>query len=33
MGDEGWELVAVQQGRQTLQLLYVFKRPKPGQAG
>ena len=28
MGDDGWELVTVQQGRQTHQLLYVFKRPK-----
>ena len=28
MGDDGWELVAFQQGLQTMQLLYVFKRPK-----
>jgi hypothetical protein len=29
MGDDGWELTAMQQGLQTMQLLYVFKRPKP----
>ena len=28
MGDDGWELVAFQQGLETKQLLYVFKRPK-----
>lgn len=31
MGDDGWELVAFQQGLQTMQLLYVFKRPKVAQ--
>lgn len=28
LGDEGWELVSLIQGRDTGQLLYVFKRPK-----
>lgn len=28
LGAEGWELVSIIQGAQTLQLLYVFKRPK-----
>jgi hypothetical protein len=28
LGREGWELVTVLQGQQTMQLLYVFKRPK-----
>ena len=27
LGAEGWELVTVLQGAQTMQLLYVFKRP------
>jgi hypothetical protein len=27
LGTEGWELVTVIQGRQTNQLLYIFKRP------
>ncbi|MEO9256702.1 MAG: hypothetical protein ABI305_14290 [Tepidiformaceae bacterium] len=27
LGSEGWELVSVLQGTQTMQLLYVFKRP------
>lgn len=27
LGAEGWELVSVLQGAQTMQLLYVFKRP------
>ncbi len=27
LGAEGWELVSVLQGVQTMQLLYVFKRP------
>ena len=29
LGAEGWELVSVIQGAQTLQILYVFKRPLP----
>ena len=28
MGGEGWELVTVLQGKETMQLLYVFKRPR-----
>lgn len=28
LGDDGWELVSILQGRDTGQLLYVFKRPK-----
>ncbi len=28
LGAEGWEMVSVLQGAQTMQLLYVFKRPK-----
>jgi len=28
LGGDGWELVTVLQGRDTGQLLYVFKRPK-----
>jgi hypothetical protein len=28
LGAQGWELVSVLQGRQTNQILYVFKRPK-----
>ena len=28
LGAEGWELVSVLQGAQTMQLLYVFKRPR-----
>lgn len=27
LGQDGWELVTVLQGAQTMQLLYVFKRP------
>jgi len=27
LGQDGWELVTVLQGVQTMQLLYVFKRP------
>lgn len=27
LGSQGWELVSVIQGQQTMQLLYVFKRP------
>jgi hypothetical protein len=27
LGGEGWELVSVLQGAQTMQLLYVLKRP------
>ena len=27
LGADGWELVTVLQGAQTMQLLYVFKRP------
>lgn len=27
LGQDGWELVTVLQGGQTMQLLYVFKRP------
>ncbi|MGE0702188.1 MAG: DUF4177 domain-containing protein [Hyphomicrobiaceae bacterium] len=29
LGSEGWELVSILQGRQTNQILYVFKRPLP----
>ncbi len=29
LGQDGWELVTVLQGAQTMQLLYVFKRPVP----
>ncbi|MCZ2110799.1 MAG: DUF4177 domain-containing protein [Dehalococcoidia bacterium] len=32
LGQEGWELVTVLQGAQTLQLLYIFKRPAGSQA-
>jgi len=28
LGDDGWELVSVLQGKDTGQFLYVFKRPK-----
>ncbi len=28
LGNDGWELVSVLQGKDTGQFLYVFKRPK-----
>ncbi len=28
LGDQGWELVSLIQGRDTGNILYVFKRPK-----
>jgi len=30
LGADGWELVSLLQGRDTGQILYVFKRPKQG---
>ena len=30
LGADGWELVSVLQGAQTMQILYVFKRPSDG---
>jgi hypothetical protein len=30
LGGEGWELVSMLQGKETGQLLYVFKRPRAG---
>lgn len=29
LGEQGWELVSFVQGRDTGQILYVFKRPRP----
>ena len=28
LGDQGWELISFLQGKDTGQILYVFKRPK-----
>lgn len=33
LGAEGWELVSLIQGRQTGQMLYVFKRPVAAPSG